>query len=335
MPRRGRLHIPGGCYHVIGRGLERRYIFADAADKRDFLSRFGLNIQASGSQCLAWALMSNHYHFLIRAGSQPLGKLMSPVLGGFAGNYNRRHNRCGYVFQNRFSSILCDEDNYLLELVRYIHLNPVRANMVDGLKQLSKYPWTGHAGLIGKQRQNWHAIDEVLCQFGTSTSHARKKYLKFIQDGLGAQEEMKLSGGGLVRSYGGWEAVERLRKEHIICIGDERILGDSDFVERVLREDELAIESKSRLDRDGWDLEKLIQHVCDRYELEECDILGRSRENSVSTAKTLICYLGNASLGIKSTTIARRLGISQPAVSKWISKGEKASEGEYWMRLLR
>jgi len=87
MPRRDRLHIPGACYHVIGRGLERRYIFEDSEDKRDFIARIGNNLLLMGSQCLAWAIMSNHYHLLVRADTQ----LMAQVLGGFAGNYNRHH----------------------------------------------------------------------------------------------------------------------------------------------------------------------------------------------------------------------------------------------------
>ena len=111
----------------MGRGLERRFIFNTNADKKDFLIRFGENLTPVGARCLARALMSNHYHFLIQVSEAPLTKLMAPVLGGSAGNYNRRHNRCGYVFQNRYKSILIDADAYLLELVRYIHLNPVRA----------------------------------------------------------------------------------------------------------------------------------------------------------------------------------------------------------------
>jgi len=333
MPRTGRLHIPGGCYHVIGRGLERRYVFEDPVDKRDFLSRFGDNLRRSGSQCLAWALMSNHYHFLIRAGTRPLGKLMAPVLGGFAGNYNRRHCRSGYVFQNRFTSILCDEDSYLLELTRYIHLNPLRAQIVDDLNQLSKYRWTGHAGIVGRCRQKWHAVDEVLLHFGESTGQARREYLEFVRAGLQGTSEVKLSGGGLVRSYGGWESVGRLRKEHIFCIGDERILGDSEFVERALKEDELAIESKSRLAREGWDLERLIGLVCGRYKIEVFDILRRSRRNSVSKSKALICFLGVEKLGLRSIRIAERLRISQPAVSKWISKGRNFSEETDWNEL--
>ncbi len=150
MPRTGRLHIPGGCYHVMGRGLERRRIFNQADDKNDFLERLGNIVEQSDGQCLAWAIMSNHYHLLIRVGAQPLSKLMSPLLGGYASSYNRRHRRSGYVFQNRYKSILCDADSYLLELVRTIHLNPIKAEIVKSLSQLDRYHWTGHVGLLGK-----------------------------------------------------------------------------------------------------------------------------------------------------------------------------------------
>ena len=155
MPRTGRLHIPGGYYHVMGRGLERRRIFNHSDDKNDFLARLGVALAESESQCLAWAVMSNHYHLLIRVSAQPLSKLMSPLLGGYASSYNRRHRRSGYVFQNRFKSILCDADSYLLGLVRYIHLNPMKAKMLASLSQLSRYRWTGHAGLLGRHTQSW------------------------------------------------------------------------------------------------------------------------------------------------------------------------------------
>ena len=134
MPRHGRLHLPGGYYHVMGRGLERRSIFAGDEDKKDFLERLGVGLEQTRSQCLAFAMMSNHYHLLIRVSSEPLSQLMGKVLSGYATCYNYRKKRSGYVFQNRFKSILCDADNYLLELIRYIHLNPLRANMVDSPK---------------------------------------------------------------------------------------------------------------------------------------------------------------------------------------------------------
>ena len=224
MPRRGRLHIEGGYYHVIGRGLERRYIFSEAEDKENFLLRLGDNLERSHVQCLGWALMSNHYHLLLRVGSKPLSLLMAPLLGGFGGYYNRRHRRSGYVFQNRYTSILCGADNHLLELVRYIHLNPLRANIVENLSALEQYRWTGHAGMIRpKYRRTWHDVDPALNLFGNSRQcavAAYRQFMSFVGDYKGASN---LSGGGLVRSYGGWETISRLRKEHISCIGDERI----------------------------------------------------------------------------------------------------------------
>lgn len=318
----GRLHIPGGCYHVIGRGLERRYIFRETADKRDFLSRLKSNLPRSQSQCLAWAVMPNHYHLLIRAGPQPLSKLMAPLLGGYGGSYNRRHQRVGYVFQNRFKSILCDEENYLLELVRYIHLNPLRAGVVGELSELDWYPWTGHAGIVGNSGFSWHVVDEVLCHFGAKRGMAKRAYREFIRDGIRVSNNHEYSGGGLIRSNGGWEAVSMLRKEHSHCIGDERILGNSQFVEQSLSEDSLQIEIKTFRQQQGWTLEKLISCVCSAYEFQEQRLTTKARGSQLALAKSLICYWGGGEeLGLPLMEIGIRLRISQQAVSKWVSQG--------------
>tara|TARA_R110002167_G_scaffold30424_1_gene100422 strand:+ start:18801 stop:19811 length:1011 start_codon:yes stop_codon:yes gene_type:complete len=321
MPRIGRLFIPGGCYHLIGRGLEKRNIFGSSVDKRDFLARIGEHLQRTDYQCLAWALMSNHYHFLVRAGTSSLNTLMAPVLGGFAGAYNRRHGRSGYVFQNRFTSILCDEDNYLLELSRYIHLNPVRAGIVDTLEALDQYRWTGHAGLLGRYRQPWHQTDSILAHFGRARNEAVRSYSLFVLEGIDKPGIVDLSGGGLIRSYDGWEAVKRARQEHKLRIGDERILGDSDFVRKALREDSIKVELKSKLARAGWDLERLIHKTCAVLNMHPDDLLKKSRKSDASKAKAMICYWGTEKLGLKACDIAKRLTISQPAVSKWVAKG--------------
>lgn len=321
MPRRGRLHIPGGCYHVIGRGLERRYIFQKTADKQDFLSRLDRCLSRSQSQCLAWAIMSNHYHLLIRAGPQPLSKLMASLLGGYGGSYNRRHARAGYVFQNRFKSILCDEDSYLLELVRYIHLNPVKAKIVNTLRELDRYPWTGHSGMVKKKQYSWHEVDAVLCLFGETRRKAKLAYRRFMLEGLNTSEPSDLSGGGLVRSIGGWESVSLLRSEHARCIGDERILGGGQFVDQVLACDNLQIEAQTLRIRQGWTLEKLIDLVCNYCDIEQQYLITKARENNLALAKSLICYWGVEELGLTSNELCPRLQISQQAVSKWVKKG--------------
>ena len=124
---------------MIGRGLERRNIFDQDVDKRDFLERIGISLENSDALCFAWAVMSNHYHLLVKVGAKPLGKIMAPVLSGYAIKYNHRYSRSGYVFQNRFKSILCDEDEYLLKLVSYIHLNLWKAGMLTDLAALDNF----------------------------------------------------------------------------------------------------------------------------------------------------------------------------------------------------
>ena len=118
MPRTARIHILSGYYHLMGRGLERQNILSSEADKRDFLCRLGKALDHNDMQSLAWALMTNHFHILVRVEPTRFCKLMSSVLIGYAGLYNRRHRRPGYVFQNRYKSNLCNFENYFLELVR-------------------------------------------------------------------------------------------------------------------------------------------------------------------------------------------------------------------------
>ncbi len=316
------MHIPGGYYHVIGRGLERRYIFKARIDKLDFLARMGDNLERANAHCLAWALMSNHYHFLVQVGEEPLSRLMAPVLGGFASSYNRRIKRCGYVFQNRYQSILVDEDCYLLELIRYIHLNPVVAGMITDVSGLKDYPWTGHAGMTGKHRQTWHSVNAALAYFGAKTRQARPAYVRYMQESEKDPQDTSFSGGGMIRSHGGWESIERLRKEHIACIGDERILGSSEFVTSALRQDSLWTQQPTRLANAGWNIEKLAEWVCHSTGIDQDNLLLKARGGKLSEAKSILCYLGARELGLTIREIADFLSISQPSATAWVRKGE-------------
>jgi len=326
MPRQGRLHVPGGFYHVMGRGLERRNIFSNDEDKIDFLDRLGMGLEQTRCQCLAFAIMSNHYHLLIRVASTPLSQLMSKLLSGFASEYNRRNKRSGYVFQNRFKSILCDADSYLLELIRYIHLNPVKATMLESITELDRYPWTGHAGLMGHHVQAWQERNSVWSLFSPQHTRAVSQYRQFILMGVNSNKTQNLSGGGLVRSYGGWDSVSLLRKEHEVRIGDERILGNSHFVETVLLDDRLNINKKSDWQAKGFDIEALVNAVCAHFSINPLEITHKGRQNTLSIVKSLVCYWGTQELGLSSTEIARYLNVSQPAISKAVKRGLQYSQ---------
>ena len=151
MPRSARIDIPNILQHVIVRGIEKREIFTDDEDRRRFVKRLSNLLVSTDTDCFAWALLSNHLHLLLRPRKTTLGNFMKRLLTGYAVSFNLRHKRLGHLFQNRYKSIVCEEESYLLELVRYIHLNPLRAGIVSSLEELALYPWSGHAVLLGNR----------------------------------------------------------------------------------------------------------------------------------------------------------------------------------------
>jgi len=149
MPRKARIDAPGALHHIVVRGIERKPIFKDSIDYQNFIERLGNILGESSTPCFAWALMSNHAHLLMRTGLAPISTIMRRLLTGYAQQFNRRHRRYGHLFQNRYKSFLCEEERYLLELVRYIHLNPIRAGIIKDLKSLNSYSRSGHAVIMG------------------------------------------------------------------------------------------------------------------------------------------------------------------------------------------
>jgi putative transposase len=137
MPRKTRIDSPDAVHHAIGRGIARQKIFLCHGDRDDFLDRLGEILTEAKTSCYAWALIPNHFHLLLRTGTTPLPSAMRRLLTGYAVSHNLRHRRHGHLFQNRYKSLLCQEDPYLLELVRYIHLNPLRSRLVGDYESLS------------------------------------------------------------------------------------------------------------------------------------------------------------------------------------------------------
>jgi putative transposase len=326
MPRQARIDAPGAFHHVMIRGIERTAIFRDAKDRESFLGRLGEILQDSSTPCYAWSLMSNHAHFLLRTGRVPISRVMRKLLTGYAVTFNLRHRRKGHLFQNRYKSILCEEEPYLQELVRYIHLNPLRARLVEDLKELGSYPYSGHSVLLGKKERAWQDRDYVLKYFGQTEREARKRYVSFVSEGIEQGRRPDLVGGGLLRAVGGWQGLKDLRETGEKVRADERILGGSDFVERVLREAGEEWEKRSRLRQRGMGLEQLLQRVATRFGVDSEELRSGSKIPSVSKARAVLCYLGVRKYGFTSGSISKELGISSSGVSRAIARAQITGE---------
>jgi len=323
MPRQSRIDYTGALHHIMVRGIERRKIFSDTKDKKLFIKRLGTVLTDTGTNCFAFALMDNHFHLLLQTGANSISRVMQSLLTGYAVNYNNRKNRTGKLYQNRFKSILCDKEEYLLQLIRYIHLNPLRVGLVKNLSELDKSPWTGHSVIMGNKQADWLDTEEVLINFGETEGKARKEYREFVKAGLTEPEETDLSGGGLIRSIGGvWEALKAAKKGKK-TLADERILGGGEFVEKVLKEDEELESKTSKLKREGWDFKKVLHRAAEAVGLEPEDLMLRGRSNGRSQGRILMCKWMVVDLKESQIAVANKLGISRSAVSQLVQKGRE------------
>jgi len=295
------------------------------------LDRLAKLLPETQTACYAWVFIPNHAHFLFRTGVSPLATVMRRLLTGYAVSFNRRHKRHGQLFQNRYKSIVCQEDAYLKELVRYIHLNPVRAGIVENLKGLNKYSYCGHSSVMGRKKRPWQDVDHVLGYFGKTAKSARRAYFDYVNAGIGQGRLDELTGGGLVRSAGGWSEVKELRRQgqnHVMS--DERILGDSAFVDAVLSQATERYERHYELRRHGYDLDRIAERVAEIYGMEPREILSRGKQQRKVKARSLCCFWAVSELGMSLRELARRLEMSPPAVGFSVERGERiAHEGGY------
>jgi len=326
MPRTARLDAPGVLHHVMIRGIERRKIFRNDKDRQDFIERLEVLCPLTQTSCYAWAFLSNHAHFLFRTGTAPLSTLMRRLLTGYVIGFNRRHRRHGQLFQNRYKSIVCQEDIYLQELVRYIHLNPIRAGIVRTLEELKNYKYCGHSALMGRTKRNWQDTDYVLGYFGKRKPHARRQYETFVKQGLTQGRRRELTGGGLIRSLGGWtQARERLKGlDHVMS--DERILGDSDFVDSVISRSEEQYERRYKLKRQGFDLDRIAGRVAEVFDIDPDEVFSRGRQDKKVKARSLLCFWAARELGMSHTALAEKLEMSLAGIGFSVERGQSIAK---------
>jgi putative transposase len=312
MPRQARLDISGLVYHVMARGIEGREIFKNDSDREFFLTRLEeIFSEPGGPSLYAWALIPNHFHLLIRPGETHLATIMQRLMTGYAVNYNKRNNRKGHLFQNRYKSIVVEEDPYFLELVRYIHLNPVRAGIVKSIDALASYQFTGHSVLMDRRKFPVQNIEDVLARFSEMRSKATNEYQDFVAAGVERGVRKDLQGGGLIRSAGGIAMLlARGLDEHEAA--DERILGSGDFVELVLNAHGKAHDSHLS------DIDDILTCIAARSGISRDQILGPSRCRVVSKARRQFYKQAQEEAGASMAMLAKMTGRAHVSVAQAI-----------------
>jgi len=320
MPRQARIDAPGALHHIIIRGIERKGIFQDEKDREDFLERLSSLLREMATPCYAWSLMTNHVHLLLRTGTAPIASIMRRLLTGYAVRFNRRHRRYGHLFQNRYKSVLCEEDRYLMQLVAYIHLNPVRAGIVEDVRALKVFPFTGHSALMGKKIRPWQDTEYVLALFGRTSFEARKNLQRHVSNWSAKGRCSELTGGGLIRSAGGWRAVKEAYRDGIRLASDERILGSSEFVETTLRKSGEAYDRRMQIQSTGIDLSGVIAAVCRNFSIDEKELASHTKRLKIAQARALVSHIATRHLAISGSEVARRLNVDRSAVSRAVRR---------------
>jgi putative transposase len=296
MARRARAEVAGGLYHVITRGVNRRQMFDAAADYEKFLSLLGVQKARLPFFLYAYCLMTNHVHLLIERQADTIGRIMHRVLTGYSQYYNRRYERTGHLLQGRHKSILCQSDRYLSELVRYIHLNPVRARMVDKPEQ---YKYSGHRAYLALEPAGIVDTDPVLRHFGVKKTVARERYRQFVAMGikLGHQPEFYLTDEG--RILGTEEFVDAT----IHRIGETR---------RAVRK-ERGVKVNQKFSAEA--LEALIEAVEKICRIPRAQFCGSGKRAGAVMAKEMFVLAGRQA-GASLKILSEITGISSSAISR-------------------
>jgi putative transposase len=291
MARKARAEVEGGLYHVITRGNNRQPIFESPADYKKFLSLVALQKLRLPFFLYAYCLMTNHVHLLIERQADPVGRIMHRLLTGYSQYYNRRHRRVGHLLQGRHKAILCQSDRYLAELVRYIHLNPVRAKMVA---KPEDYLYSGHRSYLGFEPASIADVDPLLRHFGAQKEFARNAYREFVNAGIkcGHQTEFYPEDDG-------------------------RILGTDEFVDATIhRIGETTPRSGGRLKLDEeFKAQALIGAVEKICRVPRADFCSSAKGSAAVRAREGFLLVG-CELGASLKTLSEVTGLNSSTVSR-------------------
>ena len=259
MARKPRIHYPGAVYHVILRGNGGQDIFFTKADRARFYFLLQEGVEKYGHRIHAFCLMTNHIHLAIQVGEMPLSRIMQNVGLRYTAYLNRRKKRTGHVFQGRYKALLIDADSYLLELVRYIHCNPVRARLVQTPDQ---YPLSSHRAYLGMEAITWLTTEWILSQFAEPEKKARTLYANFILNGIQEEHRVDFHRGSF----------------------EGRILGDNSFSEKSLARAEEKFQCRPSL-------EQIVAAVCAGYGIEPEMLAEPGKRQPAAIGRAVVAYL--------------------------------------------
>lgn len=294
--RRPRVHYPGALYHVISRGNQRQRVFREDPDYRHFETLLSETVKGHWLTVYAYVLMPNHFHLLIEVSRAPLSRAMQSLLYRYTRYYNRRYHKIGHLFQGRYKAIVCDRDSYLMELIRYLHLNPVRAGVV---KEPSGYRWSSHGEYLHGRSNRGIAVEQGLKLWGSQRGQALRAYRQFVGDGL-----------------------EAGHREEYYEVKEQQYLGDDGFVEVVHR----ALDDQEERWPVRVTMADVLQAIVLGTSLRIAAILSKGRGRLGSRLRAEAAYVGREVGGIGLTEAAKYLGRDQSTLSLAVKRLEEGLE---------
>jgi putative transposase len=284
MPRKPRIHVPGGFYHIILRGNARQDIYFDVGDRITWQTLIEEGLGRYEHRVHAYCWMTNHIHMARQAGADPMARFMTYLSSNYARKINLRKRRSGHLFERRYRAILVQEDSYLKELVRYIHMNPIRARMVE---RLTDYRWSSHHAYSGQAAPEWLTRQTVMTAFGPTVARARHAYLEF----MGESQPGSMIG--------------RLRAGNS---NEYRVLGDDNWRETILN-DQQALPVKISLDQ-------LVEQICQNHHVSASDLESGSQNHLHASIRAEIGLAAANNRIATLTAVARRFKRSPSTLSR-------------------
>lgn len=318
MPRMARLEQPGSLFHVMAHSIEGKPLFVDDQDRVEFLGRLEKGIAKTGFLCYTWALLDNHYHLFLRTNELTLSKLMRPLNGGYAQFYNKKYKRKGYLFQDRFKSVLCQQQDYALELINYINLNPLRAGIVHSLEELKNFRWCGHGFLIGECNQygkTFQMREECLRWFGDNEQSAINTYLKSLSESCGVDQE-------IAEQLASIEATEIKGS----CKGWPAVIGNTEFVKQALENYKYILNRKYRKADYPFVMENISKMICEKFGITITELKRRGYKNTRSEARAVFCYQLHVKELVPLSSIADFLCMTISPITILVRKGKMISD---------